>query len=123
MAFFAAAACPFFLRMAIAFSMSAPASTSAARQSLKPALVRSRNSFTSLAGISIAVCCVLILFSLLFLFADLNFLIQCPCLQNGPPRCARSGPQAFPTRADYLLPFLIRRNGRLGSFCRDFRRD
>src|SRR6267378_1331894 len=38
-------------------------------------------------------------FSLRFLFADLNFLMQCHCLQNGPPRCARSGPQAFPTRA------------------------
>src|SRR5882672_8361497 len=62
-------------------------------------------------------------FSLLFLFADLSFLIQWPCLQNRPPRCARSGPQAFPTRADCLLPFLIRRDGRLGGFRRDFRWD
>src|ERR1700730_11204985 len=54
----------------MAFSMSPPASINAARQSAKPALVRSRNSFTSCAGILLlfGVGCVLIraLFSLLF---------------------------------------------------------
>src|ERR1022692_2260436 len=54
----------------MAFSMSPPASIKAARQSAKPALVRSRNSFTSCAGILLlfGVGCVLIraLFSLLF---------------------------------------------------------
>src|SRR5690349_12268083 len=45
----------------MAFSMIPLASISAARQSLNPALVRSRNSFTSWAGICTAGCCVLIL--------------------------------------------------------------
>src|SRR6266566_3962928 len=113
MAFFAAAACPFFLRMAIAFSMSAPASTSAARQSLKPALVRSRNSFTSCAGICVACCCVLIPF---FLFALLRFLASRHCLQNGPPRAVRGGPRKFPTHPACLAFFLVRRNRCLRSF-------
>ena len=60
----AAAACPFFRRISMAFSMTPFASTGAARQSAKPALVLSRNSFTSCAGICTAGCCVLILFSL-----------------------------------------------------------
>src|SRR5258708_12400239 len=74
-AFFAAAACPFFRRTAMAFSMSPPASTSAARQSAKPALVRSRNSLTSWAGICTAGCCVLILFSLCCLAISLLVLL------------------------------------------------
>src|SRR6266853_381559 len=73
--FFAAAACPFFRRTAMAFSMSPPASTSAARQSAKPALVRSRNSLTSWAGICTAGCCVLILFSLCCLEISLLVLL------------------------------------------------
>src|SRR5882724_10137251 len=46
----------------MAFSIAPLASTSAARQSLNPAPVLSRNSFTRCAGICIAGCCVLILF-------------------------------------------------------------
>src|ERR1700741_5489283 len=55
----------------MALFISPAASTKAARQSLKPALVRSRNSFTSLAGISMAAFGVLILSSLFF--DPLNF--------------------------------------------------
>src|ERR1700735_3692963 len=48
-AFFAAAACPFLRKMLMACSTSPPPSTSASRQAVKPAPVRSRSSFTCCA--------------------------------------------------------------------------
>src|ERR1700722_5246283 len=48
-AFFAAAACPFLRKMLTACSTSPPPSTSASRQAVNPAPVRSRNSFTCCA--------------------------------------------------------------------------
>src|ERR1700730_9825432 len=80
----------------MAFSMSPSASISAARQSAKPALVRSRNSFTSCAGILLllGVGCVLIraLFSLLFYDLDGD---------TGIPRPVRTG-SGLPSRAQVL---------------------
>src|SRR6266849_4821104 len=112
--------------MLMAFSTSPAASTSAARQSLKPAPVRSRNSFTRCAGICIADCCVLILF---FSLACANLLIalctgvRCAYLQSGPaPRSDLSaGPFEIYASAVCLPGFLVRRDGCLRRF-RRFRR-
>src|SRR5437867_10929981 len=98
----------------MAFSMFPLASTSAARQSLKPAPVRSRSSFTSFAGISMPVCCVLIL----FLFALLKSLFRSRDLQNGPLRAVRSGPHKISTRAVCLALFVVGRNSGFGSLGR-----
>src|SRR5262249_45063977 len=100
---------------AIAFSRSPCASISAARQSLKPALVRSRNSLTSLAGISMAVFGVLILFSLSFSRLSLRiFRYSKGCLQKRPAaNASRRGGNFFLPRA-YLARLLVRRNGRFG---------
>src|SRR5579872_4707071 len=73
----------------MAFSIMPFASTSAARQSLKPAPVLSRSSFTRCAGICIAGCCVLIL----FLSANSECQYLHKCLQKGPLRAAWSGPR------------------------------
>src|SRR5215472_8637156 len=90
-AFLAAAAWPFLRRISTAFSISfwlstkspswEAASTRAARQSLKPALVSSRSSFTSLAGISMTGFEVLILFFSSILFLEIAFTGS---YKNGP---------------------------------------
>src|SRR5260370_4588139 len=104
MVFFAAAAWPFFRRISMAFSITPFASTSAARQSAKPAPVRSRSSLTSFAGISIAVGCVLILFFSLLIG---NFSFGALSHKNGPHRFARRGPHKIPPAQIALAFFLV----------------
>src|SRR5258707_2691375 len=89
----------------MAFSMSPSASTSAARQSLNPALVRSRNSFTSLAGISMAVFGVLILFISGFvstnpepLFISFVISLYTTACKTARSKSPRNGPGYFSTR-------------------------
>src|SRR5438270_4256402 len=97
----------------MAFSMSPLASIRAARQSLKPALVRSRNSFTSWAGICTAGCCVLILLSLLIKIV-LHASTSC---RTARPRAIRGGPLDFPpprslpAAGRFLAFFFVRRHG------------
>src|SRR5690349_643666 len=87
----------------MAFSMSPLASIRAARQSLNPALVRSRNSFTSWAGICTAGCCVLVLLSYLDF---VNLVLQNPLLgqfsqfftERPAPEPSGAGHWNFPPR-------------------------
>src|SRR4029077_7509623 len=116
--------------MLMAFSTSPADSTSAARQSLKPAPVRSRNSFTRCAGICVAGCCVLILFSL----SPMRISWARPVVRLDAPICKtarRLGCVAAPgllksyASAICLSGFLVGRNGclrRLGGF-RSLQRD
>src|SRR5260370_17475733 len=102
--------------MLMAFSMSPADSTSAARQSLKPAPVRSRNSLTRCAGICMAGCCVLIFFSFLVLESLYrgSRAVRCVCLQNGPAHglCHSAGPVEILCQRD-LLTWIPRREERL----------
>src|SRR5580704_13549203 len=98
--------------------MSPFASTSAARQSLNPALVLSLSSFTSLAGISMVGLLVLILFS----FSQTASAIVCVFLEKWPGVDFRrsAGPAKFITLARWLANFLVRRYGRTGCFQKSF---
>src|SRR5690242_18064346 len=108
----------------MAFSVSSLASIRAARQSLNPALVRSRNSFTSWAGICTAGCCVLILLSYLD-FVDL--VLQNPLLGQFSqffterPAPSRPGRATGISHPGSLALFFVRRHGGLGAFYLRFR--
>src|SRR5690348_6582023 len=110
----------------MAFSMSPPASMRAARQSLNPALVRSRNSFTSWAGICTAGCCVLILLSYLDLVKVV--LRSMHFLQNGPPpnlpgrATGISHPRSLPAAGSSLAYLFVRRHCSFRAFRRRFGR-
>src|SRR5215470_16860272 len=102
----------------MAFSMSPLASTRAARQSLNPAFVRSRNSFTSWAGICTAGCCVLILLSYLDL---VKVVLQASNFcRTARPRAFRGGPLEFPTLV-LLGAFFVGRHSGFRAFRLRFR--
>src|SRR5438105_5518974 len=101
----------------MAFSISPPASIKAARQSLNPALVRSRNSFTSFAGISMAVFGVLILVSLSEVYLLLNMISLIAahyllCCKTARSKLPWNGPWFIPARRLLLGFFVVGRNSR-----------
>src|SRR5580704_11384978 len=113
--------------------MSAPDSTSAARQSAKPAPVRSRSSFTRFAGICMACGCVLILFFYSFIVATKLIFVKCACpakgplnyeqLQNGPAHLvSESAGPAESCQRGLLARCLVRWDSRFGRLRRGFRR-
>src|ERR1700739_461885 len=97
--------------------MSPAVSTSAARQSLKPAFVSSLSSLTSLAGISITGFEVLILFSFsLSGFRPYKLLQKWP----GVDFAFSTGPTEGLSLAPLLAGFLVGRNSGSGRFDEGF---
>src|SRR5579872_6822954 len=99
--------------------MSAPDSTSAARQSAKPAPVRSRSSFTRFAGICMACGCVLILFFYSFFVSTRKIFVVGVWLQNGPAHLAtESAGPAESCQRGLLVGLFVRRDGGFDRFGR-----